>query len=232
MICSYLTLYLRMNQKAVIFDMDGLLIDSEPYWQEAGIETLAQFGISLTADQYHSSTGLRTIEWIDFWFNHFHIDLRHAAEAIRRIEDTAREKIRLKGEPMPGVEHIINFFLQRHYKIGLASSSPMKLINVVVEKLGIGPCLHNISSAGDLAYGKPHPQVFINCAEALDVNPLHCICFEDSFNGLIAAKAAKMKCVVVPVHDQYQLPKWGAADLKLRSLANFNELLLESVWSR
>jgi mannitol-1-/sugar-/sorbitol-6-/2-deoxyglucose-6-phosphatase len=220
-----------MMQKAVIFDMDGLLIDSEPYWQEAGIETLAHFGVQLTTAQYHSSTGLRTIEWIDHWFRHFGIDPGQAPGAIEEIEMNATEKIRLSAQPMPGVEHIINFFLQKQYKIGLASSSPLTMIDVVVNKLGIRPYLHSISSAGELAYGKPHPQVFINCAEALDTSPFHCVCFEDSFNGMIAAKAAKMKCVVVPAPDQYALQKWGSADLKLRSLANFNELLLEAVWT-
>lgn len=210
--------------------MDGLLIDSEPYWQEAGIETLFQFGIRLTTEQYHTSTGLRTIEWIEHWFNHFGVDHANAPAAISTIEEAALEKIRQRGQPMPGVEHIINFFLQQDYKIGLASSSPMKLINVVVEKLGIGPYLHGISSAGQLPYGKPHPQVFIDCAEQLNAAPFHCLCFEDSFNGLIAAKAAKMKCVVVPAPEQYAESKWGAADLKLSSLVNFNELLLQAIW--
>jgi mannitol-1-/sugar-/sorbitol-6-/2-deoxyglucose-6-phosphatase len=219
-----------MIEKAVIFDMDGLLIDSEPYWQEAGIETLNQFGIKLSAIQYHSSTGLRTIEWIDHWFNHFGIDLSNAATAISLIEEKAFEKIARSGQPMPGAEHIINFFLGRGYKIGLASSSPMHLIDIVVKKLGIGPYINCISSAGTLLFGKPHPQVFINCAEQLKVAPFHCICFEDSFNGMIAAKAAKMKCVVVPHKDEYTHLKWGAADLKLRSLVNFNSLLLEAVW--
>ena len=196
--------------------MDGLLIDSEPFWQEAGIETLAQFGVQLTSAQYHSSTGLRTIEWIDHWFRYFGIDLSQAPRAIEQIELIATDKIRLSAQPMPGVEHIINFFLKKNYRIGLASSSPMKMIDVVVNKLGIRPYLHSISSAGELAFGKPHPQVFINCSEALDTAPFHCVCFEDSFNGMIAAKAAKMKCVVVPTPEQYALQIWGSADLKLR----------------
>ena len=220
-----------MLQKAVIFDMDGLLIDSEPYWQEAGMETLSRFGIKLSVRQYHSSTGLRTIEWIDHWFRHFHVDLVHAPEAISAIEAAAIEKNRLGGQPMPGADHIMNFFISKNYRIGLASSSPMKLIEVVVDKLGIRPYLHAISSAGELAYGKPHPQVYLNCAEALNITPVHCVCFEDSFNGMIAAKAAKMKCVVVPFHEQYNDAGWGAADLKLRSLTNFNELLLEGIWA-
>ncbi len=211
--------------------MDGLLIDSEPFWQEAGIETLAQFGVKLTNAQYHSSTGLRTIEWIDHWFRFFGIDLIKAPGAIEQIEISATDKIRQSAQPMPGVEHIINFFLQKNYKIGLASSSPMQMIDVVVEKLAVRPYLHAICSAGELAYGKPHPQVFIDCAAVLETAAFHCVCFEDSFNGMIAAKAAKMKCVVVPAADQYTLPKWGSADLKLRSLVNFNELLLEAVWS-
>lgn len=212
--------------------MDGLLIDSEPFWQEAGIETLQQFDANLTTEQYHSSTGLRTSEWIDHWFNHFKIDKQHAPEAITTIERKAIEKIGEKGQPMPGVEHIINFFKEKQFRIGLASSSPMELINVVLEKLGLGPHLHGISSAGQLPYGKPHPQVYMDCADLLGVEPYYCVCFEDSFNGLIAAKAAKMKCVVVPAASDNAHPKWGAADLKISSLTNFNELLLEGLWKK
>lgn len=218
-----------MFQHAAIFDMDGLLIDSEPLWQEAGIETLSAYGVTLTSQQYHSSTGLRTPEWIEHWFHHFSIDPIHTPSAIKTIEEAALEKIRIRGEAMPGVDAILKFFTQKKYKIGLASSSPMRLIEVVVNKLEIGGYIEQICSAGTLAYGKPHPEVFINCAEALGIRPINCLVFEDSFNGLIAAKAAKMKCVVVPAPEVFNEPRWSAADLKLSSLSNFNELLLEAL---
>jgi HAD superfamily hydrolase (TIGR01509 family) len=215
-----------MHLNTVIFDMDGLLIDSEPWWQEAGMETLQQFDIRLTLDDYHLTTGLRTKEWIDYWFNHFGIDKTHATRAENAIIAKAIEKIHANAEPMPGVEYIFSFFAERDFRIGLATSSPLELVDTVVKKMGIGSYLQAVSSAGTLSYSKPHPQVYINCAEQLGVSPLQCICFEDSFNGLIAAKAARMKCVIIPSPDQYPLAKWGAADLKLASLKDFDEALL------
>jgi len=215
-----------MRFNTVIFDMDGLLIDSEPLWQEAGSELLNQFDLSLTDEQYHISTGLRTPEWIDYWFSHFGIPKSKALESITYTENTAIEKIKTSGLVMPGVDHILNFFKERNFRIGLASSSPMRLIDVVVDKLNIRSFLHATVSAEKLAYGKPHPQVFIDCAQALNVLPSQCIVFEDSFNGMIAAKAAKMKCIVVPVSNVYDEPKWGAADLKLFSLDAFTEEML------
>ena len=218
-----------MQFNSVIFDMDGLLIDSEPLWQEAGQEVLSQYNIQLTDEQYHSSTGLRTPEWIDNWFSYYHIDKINAPQAIERIEETALQKIRQSGQIMPGVEYIMDFFQQKNFRIGIASSSPMRLINVVVDKLNIRSYLHAITSAESLAYGKPHPQVFINCAEELSLPPTQCIVFEDSFNGLIAAKAAKMKCVVVPHHSAYNNPRWNAADLIINSLTNFDAKILKEL---
>ncbi|MBS1566509.1 MAG: hexitol phosphatase HxpB [Bacteroidetes bacterium] len=213
----------------VIFDMDGLLIDSEPLWQEAGTETMARYNVSLSTDQYHSSTGLRTAEWVQHWFHHFKISKDHAAEAETAIVRKAIEKISARGVAMPGVQHILSFFKERGFRIGLASSSPMELIDVVVEKLQIGNYITVRTSAEHLPYGKPHPQVYLDCAATLGVAPWECVCFEDSFNGMIAAKAARMKCVVVPERGQQQQARWGAADLKLGSLINFNGLLLESL---
>ncbi len=213
----------------VIFDMDGLLIDSEPLWEEAGKETLSRFNVSLTPAQYHSSTGLGTSTWIEHWFTHFKIDRSYAPEAAASIVQRAIEKIEAKAQPLPGVEHIIQFFKDRKFKIGMASSSPMSLINIVANKLKIDHLVMAKTSAEHLAFSKPHPQVFLNCAELLQSAPTECICFEDSFNGMIAAKAARMKCVVVPAYAHQQEARWSAADLKLSSLQNFNELLLAAL---
>ncbi len=114
--------------------------------------------------------------------------------------------------------------------MGLASSSPLALINAVLDKTNMQKHFSAICSAEFLPYGKPNPQVFINCAIELGSSPVACICFEDSFNGMIAAKAARMKCIVVPHPDQYQQERWNIADLKLSSLRslstqNFNALL-------
>jgi HAD superfamily hydrolase (TIGR01509 family) len=218
-----------MPLNTVIFDMDGLLIDSEPCWQEAGMETLLEFKVTLTPVQYHHTTGLRTREWLDYWFSQFGIGKEIIPAAEAALHHNVIEKIKNNAAPLPGVKSIIDFFKTRRFHIGLATSSPLSLVKVVVDKLGIGDSFEAVASAEHLPYGKPHPQVYMDCAESLAVSPLHCLAFEDSFNGLIAAKAARMKCVVIPVPDQAHLPKWGAADLKLGSLLEFTEEHLSQI---
>lgn len=213
-----------MSLNTVIFDMDGLLIDSEPLWAEAANEVLALYGLSLTNEEYITTTGLRTKEFIQLWFGYFKIPEGEWLKAEKRIFNVVIDKIMQRGTVMPGVKYIFDFFKNKEFKIGLASSSPTELIEAVGEMIHIKQYLEAISSAEDLAYGKPHPQVYLDCAAKLRSDPSECICFEDSFNGMIAAKAARMKCVVVPHHNQSKEERWGAADLKLSSLQNFGEL--------
>jgi sugar-phosphatase len=213
-----------MMLNTVIFDMDGLLIDSEPLWNEAAAEVFSSYGKKITDEEYATTTGLRTSEFVAWWLKDYNFDDEELKRAGNNIIDLVIEKIKAKPKALPGVHHIINFFTERKFKIGLATSSPIRLVDTVTELLGIAPYLQAVSSAEALEYGKPHPQVYLNCAAQLKSSPLHCLCFEDSFNGLIAAKAARMKCVVVPVQSQLKENKWSAADLKLSSLQNFSEL--------
>jgi sugar-phosphatase len=103
------------------------------------------------------------------------------------------------------------------------------MIDEVVKMLDIRSYLDQLTSAENMPFGKPHPQVFIECAQALNSKPNHCIVFEDSFNGMIAAKAAKMKCVVIPAPQAHELLRWHAADVKLNSLFQFNDEVLENL---
>lgn len=218
-----------MKLNSVIFDMDGLLIDSEPLWKEAADDLLLQYGKRLTNQQYATTTGLRTKEFLDHWFTRLNLPPGDLVDTEQKIVSRVIDLVKQKGRPMPGVSYILNFFHEREFKIGLASSSPPALIHLVVDMLGIGTYLQAISSAAHLSYGKPHPEVYLNCAEKLATSPDQCVCFEDSFNGMIAAKAAKMKCVMVPASQDNRKPVWEAADLKISTLHNFNELLLGSL---
>lgn len=206
--------------------MDGLLIDSEPLWKEAADELLSAYGFHLNKQQYSLTTGLRTKEFLEYWFIYFNIPLAEIDAAEEKIVNKVINLVKVNGKAMPGAAYIFNFFSKLNFNIGLATSSPPQLIDVVVEQLGIGTYLKVATSASGLAYGKPHPEVYLNCAQTIGVLPSQCICFEDSFNGMISVKAAKMKCIVVPYFEDYKKTIWGAADLKISTLQNFNELLL------
>jgi sugar-phosphatase len=220
-----------MQLNTVIFDIDGLLIDSEPLWNEAATELFQDYGVTLSEDQYQMTTVLRTKEFIKWWFAYFKIPADTTDSAENKIIRLVLEKIEQKGKILPGVPHIFEFFQQKSFKIGLATSSPPALIDLVVQMTGIKNYLQATASAAEIPYGKPHPQVYLNCAASLNSDPLSCICFEDSYNGMIAAKAARMKCVVIPHISQIKAEKWAAADLKLSSLQNFGELYFQILQS-
>ena len=207
--------------------MDGLLIDSEPLWQEAANEIFSNNNVSISKEEYDKTTGLRTAEFLEHWFNHFKLDKSLIPAWDKLIVEAVIKKVKNKGIVMNGVDYIFKFFEQHNFKIGLATSSPTSLIDAVVEMAGIKKYLQATASAQDLAYGKPHPQVYLNCATMLKSNPKDCICFEDSINGMVAAKAAKMKCVIVPAPSQAKDLRFSLADLQLSSLQNFGQLHLE-----
>ena len=213
-----------MEKSAVIFDIDGLLINSEPLWNQAAAEIFRQYGIILTEEQYALTTGLRSKEFVTHWLLQHKIPSTEFERVEDKIVQLALKLIDKDATLMPGVEHIFQFFLKRDFKIGLATSSPAELIAWVKDKLGIRSFIQASCSAQHLPYAKPHPQVYLDCAAALHVSPLACICFEDSVYGMTAAKAARMTCVVVPSAEHIKLPHWGLADLKLSSLQNFGDL--------
>ena len=102
-----------MGIKAVIFDMDGLLIDSEPLWQEAAHEVLHPFGVKLSLKEYETTTGLRTKEFIDHWFRHFNLPQHLQPLAVTDIIERVKNKIMQRGMIMPGVPYIIDYFLKK-----------------------------------------------------------------------------------------------------------------------
>lgn len=223
-------LYLCMHTfDTVIFDMDGLLIDSEPLWDESANEVFEYFKVRITPEQYTRTIGMRTREFLEYWFTYFKLDKKYLREAEIRIIEKIIVKVQEKGRILPGVDHILEYFKKKGYKIGLATSSPVALLETVITKMNAAAYFDTYASAEGLPYGKPHPMVYLNCLEQLGSNPLQTICFEDSFNGMIAAKATKAKCVVVPPHHLINDNRWHAADLKLSSLQNFNDLLLDSL---
>ncbi|MBK7433677.1 MAG: HAD-IA family hydrolase [Chitinophagaceae bacterium] len=158
------------------------------------------------------------------WFSLYQppADMMSAAE--KGIEERVSELIAQKGRPMPGVKEIFEFFQSRSFRIGLASSSSRRLIDQVSRQLGIESYLMAVSSAESLNLGKPHPEVYLNCSALLGSRPDECLCFEDSYNGMIAVKSARMTCVVVPSKNEFHRPVWQTADLKISSLQNFKRI--------
>jgi sugar-phosphatase len=209
--------------KAVIFDMDGLLVNSEPFWREAEKEVFAKVNIRLTDEMCFKTAGLRIDEVVAYWYNKFPWNDLQQEDIIAMIINKMNQLIEEKAEPMPGVYNILDYFTHKNLAMAIASASPMLLINTVVNKLNIRNYFCEICSAENEKYGKPHPDIYLRTAQKLNYQPGECLVFEDSFNGIIAAKAARMKVVAVPEAAIRGHLKFYAADMILNSLEEFND---------
>lgn len=209
--------------EAVIYDMDGVLIDSEPLWREAEIKSFATVGVTLTEAMCNETTGLRVDEVVAYWSKSFLIDANQHVVLENAIVERVIELVREKGKPLPGVNQSLTYFREKGIPVALASSSATKIIEAVLQKLDIAGAFAVIHSAEHEAYGKPHPAVYLSTATQLMVAPERCVAIEDSRNGLRSAKAAGMKCIAVPDIDQRQDQQFAQADVLLTSLLEISD---------
>jgi HAD superfamily hydrolase (TIGR01509 family) len=204
--------------KAVIFDMDGVIIDSEPLWRRAMIRSFVEVGIPFTDEHCRITTGLRFKEVAEFWFKKHHISHITIDEFDELVINRLCTLIEQEGKLMPGVLESLIFFKEKGLKIGIGTSSNTRLMNTVVDVLQIRNYFDALCSAEHMAYGKPHPQVYLTCADELDTSPQNCLVIEDSVNGIIAGKAAQMKVVAIPEEINKHNTKFTIADYKANSL--------------
>ena len=214
--------------KAVIFDMDGLLIDSEPLWQKAEIEVFREVNVFLNHILCRQTTGLRIDEVVDYWYHKFPWKSIGKRELTEDIIKRVIELISREGEAKHGVGEILDFLTRKNVKIALASSSAYSIIDTVLNRLGIKEVFEEIYSAAEEEYGKPHPGVYLTTAKKLQIKPQECLVLEDSLNGVIAAKAAQMKCVAIPELFPDYHPKYIIADLVMKSLSEVNN----DIWDK
>lgn len=206
---------------AVIFDMDGVLIDSEPLWKIAMEQTFQEVGCNLKKQDFQKTVGLRIDEVISYWFNHVGWEGISEKEVENRIIQRMIALIEENGTPLPGVVETLDFLKTSGKRIGLATSSYAILIAAVLRTLKLENAFHFVHSAEHEKYGKPHPAVYLTVSEKLGVDPRRCIVIEDSLNGIISGKAAKMTVICIPEKTHHPEPKLILADIHYESMIDF-----------
>jgi mannitol-1-/sugar-/sorbitol-6-/2-deoxyglucose-6-phosphatase len=233
----------------VVLDMDGLLIDTEPVWRTAQKEVFAELGVELSEADLLEGTGVRVDEMAAAFLpvpppvppgapvpppvppgapvpppvppGAPVPPAPDPAEVAGRITDLVVDYVRRDGVPMPGVPEAIALFRRAGLRLAIASSSPLRLIDAVCDRLGLDIDIR--CSALDEPHGKPAPDVYLAAARRLALRPDRCLAVEDAPAGVVSAKAAGMSCLAVPDPLLAGDPRYRRADLVLPSLTDLDE---------
>jgi mannitol-1-/sugar-/sorbitol-6-/2-deoxyglucose-6-phosphatase len=241
---------------AVVLDMDGLLIDTEPVWRTAEAEVFAELGVELTQADLFESTGPTIDEVVRAWLPRRPPSAGPPAaglpaaglpaaglpaagppaagppgpgpaEVAGWITDRVADHVSRACVPMPGVPEAIALFRRAGFRLAIASSSPAHLIDAVCARLGLD--IEIRCSALNEPRGKPAPDVYLAAARRLELSPDRCLAVEDSPAGVLSAKAAGLTCLAVPDPLLAGDPRYGHADLVLASLTLLDEPLLRKL---
>ena len=201
--------------KAIIFDMDGVLIDSEPFIREAAVRMFAERGLTVQPEDFLPFTGAGEDRFIG-----------GVAEVYNFTLDPQRDKDRtyeiygeiVKGllHPLPGVHEFIAKARSRGLKLAVASAADRVKVEINLREMGISPATFDaVVTGSDVAHKKPDPEIFLTAAKKMDVEPSACLVCEDAVNGIKAARAAGMRCLGINTSftpDELQAD-WHAANL-------------------
>jgi mannitol-1-/sugar-/sorbitol-6-/2-deoxyglucose-6-phosphatase len=219
--------------QASIFDMDGLLIDSEVLWHEAELEILGdRLGVPLERDGFRTTKGMFVHEVTEHWYGLYPWSGPSPSEVAGSIVDRVIELILTKGSLKPGAVGAIDLCREHGWPLAVASSSQYRLIDAALAHFDLRDRFALIHSAEEEEYGKPHPAVFLTAASKLGARPKQCLVWEDAPAGVVAAKAASMACIAVPEQGEGGHPAFGLADLVVDSLEQVDAASLHEIARR
>ena len=207
---------------AVIFDLDGVIVDSEIWWNDVRADFARDHGRPWTLDDQHAVMGANSRQWSETMRDRLGLDLA-APDIERAIVDGVVARYRRDGPPtIDGAVEAVRRISQR-LPIALASSSHREVIDAALEATGLGSWFRAVVSSDEVRHGKPEPDVFLRAAEQLAVEPEATLVIEDSLNGLKAARAAGMTTVLVPNAAVPPAPGWEPyADVVVERLADLD----------
>lgn len=186
--------------QAVIFDLDGLMIDSEPLSKVAWKLLLAEYDQELSDEEFRSTIGLDSLATSSLLkgLKGLDEDVERLDEEIERIR---LEIIQTEAEAVDGLEELIRILVERGLKIGVASNSPIDYVEAALKAINLRNHFPCVMGVDQVVEGKPEPDLYLGVAKCLSVDPVDCLAIEDSPSGMRSALAAGMRCVVVPNHD-------------------------------
>ena len=212
--------------EAVVFDLDGVLLDSEQVWDEVREELVKERGGRWHEQAQTEMMGMSSVEWSRYM--HDELDLPEppeeiSAEVVQRLDEVYRKRLPLIDDAREAVER-----LAARWPLGLASSSNREVIDLVLDLSGLARYFRVTVSSEEVPRGKPAPDVYLEAARGLGVPPERCAAVEDSHNGIRSAKAAGMRVIAIP--NQHYPPGEEAlalADVTLGSLAELTPSIVE-----
>ncbi|MBN2348934.1 MAG: hexitol phosphatase HxpB [Bacteroidales bacterium] len=215
-------MYKNDKIEAVIFDLDGVLIDSEPLWKIAEKKVFQTVGVHLTEEMCRQTTGLNTLDTIKYWFKRYPWQGTSLEEVEKLLIEEVKRLIKSSGKLIPGVLQVLKLLKQKGIKMAIASGSPASLIQLVIDVFNLHEFFLSYHTCDDELYAKPHPAVYLTLAKRLDADPIHCVAVEDSFYGILSAKSARMKVIALLEEELYNNSRFDFADYKIKS---YEELL-------
>ncbi len=215
--------------RAAIFDMDGVLIDTEPVWRRVEIEVFGSVGVSLTEAECRETMGMRVGEVVQMWHQRRPWAGETVDQVTGRIVAGMVAHVRDHGVAIDGALSALDTVRRAGLRCAVASSSPSALITAVLRRLGIDGVVDVVCSAEHEARGKPAPDIYLSTAAQLGVSPASCLVIEDSVNGVLSARAAGMPCILVPDEVTAADPRIAAATTRLESLRQLDDERLGEV---
>ncbi|MFU8854027.1 HAD family hydrolase [Micromonospora sp. SL1-18] len=210
---------------AVLFDLDGVIVDSEPVWEEVRRAYVAAHGGTWQPDSQRRLMGMSTGEWATYLSGELGVDRSAEQVAIEVVAEMTRRYA--QRVPLIDDADAVVRRMAARWPLGLASSSPTRLIAAALDATGLADCFGATLSTEETARGKPAPDVWLAVAARLGVDPARCVAIEDSSNGVRSAAAAGMRVVAVP-HGSYPLDP-DAEALAAALLPAIDALTLELV---
>ncbi len=217
---------LKLPTRAVIFDLDGVMVDTAPYHFQAWQRALVEFGLEMTEEQFRSTFGMRNQEIIRTLFGR-HFTPEQVEEIGRRKDAIYRELVYKHVTPMPGLLRLIQDLKAKRFRIAVATSTSRANASLILKTLKLEHEITALVTEEDVENGKPDPEIFLKAAEKCLAQPENCIVIEDSPAGIQAAKAAGMKVIALTTTRPAEELK--EADLVVETLMMLTPEILESL---